>query len=141
MEHFTVSFKCSRGVRQGDPLSPLLFCPAEDMLNRLISSMVTSGLLALIKGPRNVQVLAHILYANDVIIFCKESIANIKTLVLVFRSYAVASGQVVNCSKYFIYGGATTAARLNILRFIWFQYWSLFLHVPQSLYFQRKAYN
>ena len=33
-------FHCSRGVRQGDPLSRLLFGIAEDFLSRLLSRMV-----------------------------------------------------------------------------------------------------
>ncbi|CAI8593485.1 unnamed protein product [Vicia faba] len=36
-------------------------------------------------------------------------------LVSVFRAYALASGQVVNCIKYFIYSGAMSTACLNIL--------------------------
>nr|KYP53229.1 hypothetical protein KK1_024856 [Cajanus cajan] len=43
-------FPCSRGVRQGDPLSPLLFYITEEVFSRALSVLSTSGKLARFEG-------------------------------------------------------------------------------------------
>ncbi|PNX71458.1 ribonuclease H, partial [Trifolium pratense] len=86
-------FNCTRGVRQGDPLSPLLFCLAEDVLSRQISKIVAEGKLNLIKGTRHVLVPSHSFYADDLMIFCKGNMAGLRELKSLFTRYAFESGQ------------------------------------------------
>jgi len=105
-------FSCKRGVRQGDPLSPLLFCIAEDVLNRSISKLVMNGKVELIKASRNQCVPSHILYADDVMIFCKAKLSCIQALKNLFIQYAKCSGQVINPSKSTIYAGSISNSRL-----------------------------
>ncbi|XP_058782945.1 uncharacterized protein LOC131657578 [Vicia villosa] len=99
-------FPCKRGVRQGDPLSPLLFCLAEDVLSRHISSLVSTGKLLPMKATKNLCIPSHILYADDILICCKGKSSNITALQHLFHNYSVASGQYVNTAKSFIYCGA-----------------------------------
>ena len=40
-------FKCKRGVRQGDPMSPLLFVLAADLLQSVVNDMCSKGILTL----------------------------------------------------------------------------------------------
>lgn len=44
-------FSCSSGIRQGDPLSPLLFCLVEEVLNKVILYLVNMGLVKSIAAP------------------------------------------------------------------------------------------
>ncbi|KAK2361038.1 hypothetical protein QL285_086244 [Trifolium repens] len=106
-------FNCTRGVRQGDPLSPLLFCLAEEVISRSVTKLVRDGKLTLIKGSRQMDVPSHILYADDIMLFCKASRSNIEALSNLFRNYAEASGQLVNPRKSFIYAGVVPPQRLQ----------------------------
>lgn len=45
-------FSCARGVCQGDPLSLLLFCLAEEVLRRGISNLVSYGRIKPMRGVR-----------------------------------------------------------------------------------------
>ncbi|PNX85730.1 ribonuclease H, partial [Trifolium pratense] len=65
---------CARGVRQGDPLSPLLFCLVEEMVSRCLSNAQTNGSLQPMLLCRGVAVPSHVLYADDIMVFCKGTI-------------------------------------------------------------------
>ena len=58
-------FSCSRGVHQGDPLFPLLFCLAEDFLSRLIHLKVDLGNFIPMSHIRNSLFSTYFLYAKD----------------------------------------------------------------------------
>ncbi|GAU22700.1 hypothetical protein TSUD_138230 [Trifolium subterraneum] len=100
---------------EGDPLSPLLFCLAEDVLSRSISKLVLDGRLNLIKGTRKFNVPSHSFYADDLMIFCKGNLAGLKALKDLFGRYANESGQVINNSKSTIFSGSITPGRLAII--------------------------
>jgi hypothetical protein len=75
-------FKCNIGVIQGDPLSPLLFCIAEDVLSRHITKLVDGGRLLLVKGTRYASVHSHCLYVDDIMIYCNGKQSNLIALKL-----------------------------------------------------------
>ncbi|KAK3229884.1 hypothetical protein Dsin_001765 [Dipteronia sinensis] len=96
-------FHCSRGVRQGDPLSPLLFRIAKDFLSRLLSRMVDFSQLLPISPLREFSAPTHLLYADDVLIFYRGTVRNLKNIMSAFKVYGNISGQLVNWGKSSIY--------------------------------------
>lgn len=71
-------FKCERGVKKGDPLSPLIFCIIEEVLSRSISILVDQGKFKYIPVPRGFVIPSHRLYVNDVMIFYRGNKSSIK---------------------------------------------------------------
>jgi len=65
-------FKGQRGLRQGCPLSPLLFLLVINGLSRLIGEAKQNGSLRGVKVSHS-QILTHILFVDDVLLFSGNS--------------------------------------------------------------------
>ena len=82
--------KC--GVRQGDPLSPLLFVIAADLLQSVINQMLTQGVLSL-PIPTHDQEFPIIQYADDTVIFLSardEELVALKNMLSPFNNLLVS---------------------------------------------------
>jgi hypothetical protein len=90
-------FDSSRGIRQGDPLSPLLFVFVMEALSRMLSAGINDGLLEGFKVG-NVTV-SHLLFADDTLIFCKDNPDQLAYLRGIFLLFEAASGLKVNLAK------------------------------------------
>ena len=63
------SFSPSRGLRQGDPLSPFLFLFVADALSALVNKAITEESLEGVKICRRAPVISHLLFADDSLFF------------------------------------------------------------------------
>jgi len=139
-------FSCTRGVRQGDPLSPLLFCLVEECLSRFLELERVNNSLQPMSYCRGISLLTHILYADDVFICCVGSRKNIKCLLHILQTYSDISGQLVNFEKSKLFTGAMIVTRMNMLSHlsgfavgtIPFQYlgYLIFYGKPKCIHFQ-----
>lgn len=99
-------FKTFKGLRQGDPLSPLLFNIVADALSALLDkaiakSHITGVLTELIPGG-----ISHIQYADDTVIMVDGSYKSIVNLKLLLYCFEWLSGLKINFhkSEVFVFG-------------------------------------
>lgn len=64
----------SRGLRQGDPLSPYLFLLCVEGLSGAIKSSAEQGKITRCKIHSQAPAITHLLFADDSFLFCKASL-------------------------------------------------------------------
>jgi hypothetical protein len=93
------SFHCKRGVRQGDPLSPLLFVMAADLLQCVVNKAHSQGLFSL-PIPNNASCDFPIIqYADDTILIMKASQTKLHCLKGILEGFSQSTGLKVNHAK------------------------------------------
>lgn len=94
----TPFFSAEKGLRQGWPLSPLLFLLIMEGLSRSIAAEHIRGRIEGIKIMDNCF-LTHLLFVDDVLIFLNGSIRDTTTLQYVFDIFEKATGMIINVHK------------------------------------------
>ncbi|CAN0902963.1 LINE-1 reverse transcriptase homolog [Linum grandiflorum] len=106
-------FKPTRGLHQGDPLSPLLFAIVSERLSALFKKQLKLGVLKGIKIARRAPVVSHLFFVDDAFIFLKIDADSISSLKNLFALYQGISGQKINFDKSAIYFSHNTPQALQ----------------------------
>ncbi|KAL2923049.1 LINE-1 retrotransposable element ORF2 protein [Bienertia sinuspersici] len=95
-------FRTKRGLRQGDPLSPLLFVLGMEYLSRIMAQLVEDPKFKLHPRCRGIK-LTHMCFADDLIMCCKGEKESVDRLLKCFMIFSMTSGLKANSNKTEMY--------------------------------------
>ena len=91
--------KPTRGLRQGDPLSPYLFLLVSKGFNNLIQQAVgvgdIRGFSLCCNGPR----ISHLFFVDDTLLFCRAELREVQSIQNILWKYELGSSQKINQGK------------------------------------------
>ena len=93
------AFTPTRGLRQGDPMSPYLFILCMEGLSYLIQSKVESGDWKPMTVSRGGPKISHLLFADDVLLFTSASASQVRLVTNILEVFCKVSGLKVNVHK------------------------------------------
>ena len=95
-------FNISRGLRQGDPLSPYLFIIGMEVFSLLVDKAALWGFLSRHRitniNGEGLQI-THLLFADDTLVFCKDSRDKLAYLSWILMWFEAISGLRINLEK------------------------------------------
>ena len=110
----------SRGIRQGDPLSPYLFLLCSEGLNRLIQKVSSDDLIRSFSlcrvGPR----ITHLFFANDSLLLCHANMGDLQVIQDILTLYEHTSRKQVDRGKtiMFFSKAVPEERKLDIINFL-----------------------
>lgn len=93
----------SRGIRQGDPLSPYLFTLCAKDFSACISQLVSQGNWCGIHMGLNAPNSSHLFFVDDCLLFMQDSPLCTQTLLSMVGNYEKVSGQRIILNKSTIF--------------------------------------
>lgn len=98
----TSEFGMSRGLRQGDPLSPMLFNLIGEVLHLILEKACDLGFF---KGIQlgNGPIISHVQYADDIVLIFERSLKSCRGVKLVMLLFQLLFGLKINFGKSVLY--------------------------------------
>ncbi|KAL8131281.1 hypothetical protein AgCh_007272 [Apium graveolens] len=98
----------SRGLRQGDPLSPYLFIICAEGLSAMLHRFESQKMIQGVKVCRRAPSITHMLFADDSYFYCKAGESEVQKLVEILAKFELASGQQINLDKSSVFFSTNT---------------------------------
>ncbi|XP_026459853.1 uncharacterized protein LOC113360569 [Papaver somniferum] len=108
-------FQVSRGLRKGDPLSPILFVLMEEVLSRKITQLVSEGKITLMVIRKGIGP-THLFFADDVFMFCNGGKKCLQQVQLLLEAYQKCLGQIINKIKSKLFIDGTSILREKMIQ-------------------------
>ena len=96
---FLDPFLPSRGIPQGDPLSPYLFILCMEVLGRIIEDKCSQKVWNPLKASSNGPTFSHLFFADELLLFVRANEENCGSVREAIEEFCLLSGQRVNFSK------------------------------------------
>ncbi|KAK9985511.1 hypothetical protein SO802_030462 [Lithocarpus litseifolius] len=93
----------SRGIRQGDSLSPYLFILCMDYLGQLIQEKCEENIWIPIKASRGGPAFSHLFFVDDLVLFARADHTNCSAIQDVLDEFCAIFGQTISDSKSRVY--------------------------------------
>ena len=118
----TKPFYTSRGIRQGDPLSPFIFILIMEGLSRSIKNTTAEGEIKGLKLFQNCSTSTKQQFFDDTLLHGKPTLKEAKSYKKILEDLREASGHEINHSKSMIYFFNTNPAiQRNLANILWFE--------------------
>ncbi|GJR57768.1 putative RNA-directed DNA polymerase, eukaryota, reverse transcriptase zinc-binding domain protein [Tanacetum coccineum] len=111
----TREFKLKKGLRQDDPLSPLLFILAVEALNVALLEAKNNDSFRMIEVGKDKVCVSHLQFADDALIMGEWSKINVLNLSRLLTCFHLASGLKVNFNKSKLFGIGVCEVERNSL--------------------------
>ena len=101
----------SRGICQGDPLSPYLFLLCAEGFTALLKKAKSEGRIKGVSICRGAPKVTNLMFADDSLLFCQATRDEGETIAKILQTYERASRQSINLEKSSVYFSSNTSER------------------------------